>query len=170
MNYIFRNAEIQEIPDIWSILKSAIKRRKEDGSSQWQDGYPNPDVIKNDITKGVSFVLTENETIVGYTAILINDEPEYEKIEGTWLKDTSNDYVVFHRVAIAESHIGKGLAKKLMEHIEGYALSKEIYSIKADTNFDNNAMLKIFSNFGYVHCGKVYFRGTPRLAYEKVLK
>jgi hypothetical protein len=22
---------------------------KEDGSNQWQDGYPNPDVIQNDI-------------------------------------------------------------------------------------------------------------------------
>jgi hypothetical protein len=23
--------------------------RKEDGGNQWQDGYPNPDVIQNDI-------------------------------------------------------------------------------------------------------------------------
>jgi hypothetical protein len=27
------------------ILQQAIARRKADGSNQWQDGYPNPEVI-----------------------------------------------------------------------------------------------------------------------------
>jgi hypothetical protein len=69
----------------------------------------NPDGIQNDIDKNAGFVLTEGDTIIGYSALLINDEPAYEKLEGQWL---SGDYVVFHRVAISESHLGKGLAKK----------------------------------------------------------
>lgn len=150
---------------IWDILKHAIQRRKKDGSEQWQDGYPNPEVVKKDIEKGVGFVLTEHKTIIGYTAILINDEPEYEKIEGAWL--SNSDYVVFHRVAISNNHIGKGLSKKIMENIEEYALKNKIFSIKADTNFDNAAMLKLFKNFRYSYCGKVYLRGQPREAYEK---
>ena len=167
MNYIFRLAEISEIPLIWNILKKAIKRRKKDGSNQWQDGYPNPEVIKQDIEKRTGFVLIEEEIIVGYTAVLINDEPEYKRIEGTWL--TNGDFVVFHRIAISEKHIGKGLAKKIMKSIEEYALKNNIYSIKADTNFDNRAMLNIFKKFDYSYCGKVYFRGSPREAYEKTL-
>jgi len=168
MNYIFRLAEISEIPLIWDILKQAIKRRKEDGSNQWQNGYPNPELIKQDIEKRVGFVLIENEIIVGYTAVLINDEPEYEKIEGTWL--TNGNYVVFHRIAISEKHLGKGLAQKIIKSIEEYALKNNVYSIKADTNFDNNAMLKIFKKLNYSYCGKVYFRSSPRQAYEKILK
>lgn len=167
MNYVFRLAEMSEKNLIWDILKQAIKRRKKDGSEQWQDGYPNLDVIKEDIDKSVGFVLTENGNIVGYTAILINDEPEYEKIEGAWL--TNSDYVVFHRVAISENHLGKGLAKIIMKEIEDYALNNRIFSIKADTNFDNIAMLKIFEKFNYSYCGKVYLRGQPREAYEKKL-
>ena len=167
MNYLFRKAEISEKEMIWKILKQAIERRKKDGSEQWQDGYPNLDIINNDIEKGVGFVLTNHGNIVGYTAILINDEPEYEKIKGAWL--SNSDYVVFHRVAISENHLGKGLAKKLMEHIEDFALKNKIYSIKADTNFDNKAMLKIFENFNYSYCGQVFFRGQPREAYEKVI-
>jgi len=168
MNYIFRLAEIYEIPFIWDILKQAIKRRKEDGSNQWQNGYPNPEVIKQDIEKRVGFILTENKIIVGYTAVLINDEPEYERIEGTWL--TNGDFVVFHRIAISEKHLRKGLAKKIIKSIEEYALKNNIYSIKADTNFDNMAMLGLFKKFNYSYCGKVYFRGSPREAYEKMLK
>lgn len=167
MNHNLRKASISEIPQIWDILQQAIARRKEDGSNQWQDGYPNPEVIQNDIEKNAGFVLTEGETIVGYTALLINDEPEYEKIVGKWL--TNNDFVVFHRVAISENHLGKGLATKLVGFIEDFAISNNIYSIKADTNFDNFAMMKVFEKLGYVYCGEVYFRGSVRKAYEKII-
>lgn len=167
MEYSFRKALPIEIPRIWEILQQAISRRKNDGSNQWQDGYPNPEVIKADIEKGNGFVLVDGAEVVGYCAVLINDEPEYERIVGKWL--TNEDFVVFHRVAIAEEHLGKGLAKKMIQHIEGFALENNIHSVKADTNFDNKAMLSIFEKLGYTYCGKVYFRGSERRAFEKVL-
>jgi len=61
MNYYFRKAELSEIASIWEILQQAIQRRKEDGSQQWQDGYPNPEVIQKDIEKGEGFVLADGE-------------------------------------------------------------------------------------------------------------
>ena len=167
MNVRFRKAQISEISQIWDILRQAILRRKEDGSDQWQDGYPNPVVIQTDIEKGEGFVLILEETIVGYVAILINDEPEYARIEGEWL--TNNDFVVFHRVAISENHLGRGLSKLLIDCVEDYARMNNIYSIKADTNYDNIIMKKIFDKLGYIYCGEVYFRGSSRKAYEKVL-
>jgi len=167
MAYAFRKALITEQPGIWNILQQAIIRRKEDGSNQWQDGYPNPDVVKKDIETGTGFVLTEDDTIVGYAAVLINDEPAYAGIEGKWL--TNGDFVVVHRIAISQEHLGKGLSGKILQFIEDYALANDVYSIKVDTNFDNIAMMKIFEKQGYVYCGEVYFRGAPRRAYEKVL-
>lgn len=168
MNYHFRKAELSEIAPIWRILQQAVLRRKEEGSNQWQDGYPNPEVVQKDIERGDGFVLLSGETIIGYSAVLINNEPAYEKIEGNWL--TNDDFVVLHRVAISEKYLGKGFAKMILGYIEDFARSNNIYSIKADTNFDNIAMLKIFENSGYSYCGEVYFRGSARKAYEKVLK
>jgi len=167
MAYEFRKALITEQAPIWDILQQAIARRKEDGSRQWQDGYPNPDVVRKDIETGIGFVMTEGDTIVGYAAVLINDEPAYAGIEGKWL--TNEDFVVVHRVAISQDHLGNGLSGKMLTFIEDYAVSNGVYSIKADTNFDNMAMMKIFEKQGYVYCGEVYFRGSARRAYEKVL-
>ena len=166
-DYHFRKAKISEIPQIWNILQLAIIRRKEEGSNQWQDGYPNLQVVQKDIEKEAGFVLTNGETIVGYSAVLINDEPEYAKIEGKWL--SNDDFVVFHRVAISEEYLGKGCAQKMIGHIEDFAVNNNIYSVKADTNFDNIAMKKVFEKLGYTFCGHVYFRGSQRKAYEKVL-
>jgi hypothetical protein len=84
-------------------LKDAIARRKQDGSTQWQDGYPNPEIQK--ILKRPRIYFSFRETIIGYCAILINDEPAYKAIEGKWI--TNTDFVVVHRVAIATNHLAK---------------------------------------------------------------
>jgi hypothetical protein len=81
MSHNFRKATPSEIPQIWDILRKRQARRKEDGSNQWQDGYPNQTGYKT-IDKNAGFVLTEGDTIIGYSALLINDEPAYEKLEG----------------------------------------------------------------------------------------
>ena len=168
MDYQFRPAKSSEASEIWQILKDAIQRRKEDGSNQWQDGYPNMHVVKNDIERKIGFVLTQNDNVIGYTAVIINDEPDYINIQGKWL--TNQDFIVYHRVAISKKFLAKGMAKKMMKLIEEYALSKNIHSLKADTNHDNIPMLKIFEKMGYSFCGTVHIRQSPRKAYEKVLK
>jgi N-acetylglutamate synthase-like GNAT family acetyltransferase len=168
MIYHFRTASINDIPIIWTILQQAILRRKNDGSNQWQDGYPNLTVIQNDIKNGYGHVLLEGENIIGYCAIAINDEPEYLKIDGSWL--TNADFVVFHRVAISTAYLGKNLSKKMIDFIEGYATNHNIKSLKADTNYDNFAMMKILGKSGFKFCGIVYFRGSQRRAYEKILE
>ncbi len=168
MNLQFRKATIHEIPQIWEILQKAIERRKQDGSNQWQDGYPNPEIVKSDIENEAGYVLLDGETIVGYWAMMINDEPAYNDIQGNWL--STRDFVVFHRVAICANYLGRGLAKKMLNYIDAFALKHQIYSVKADTNYDNIAMMRVFEKSGYVYCGEVFFRGSPRKAYEKVLE
>lgn len=168
MEISFKKANSEDTLVIWNILQQAIARRKADGSKQWQDGYPNESVIQDDINKNAGFVLTENDKVIGYCAVLINDEPEYANIQGKW--KTNGDFVVYHRVAIAESHLGKGLAKEMLKFIEQFALENKIYSIKADTNYDNAAMLALFEKLGYEYCGEVFFRESARKAFEKTLR
>lgn len=167
IQYTFRKAGLQDQAAVWEILQEAIVRRKQDGSNQWQDGYPNPQVVLKDIEAGAGYVLLRAEEIIGYCAVLINDEPAYAGIEGKWL--TEGDFLVVHRIAVASKYAGQGLARKILEFIEEVAIAESIFSIKADTNFDNAPMMKTFDKMGYVYCGEVYFRGSPRRAYEKIL-
>lgn len=167
MDYKFEKALIDQADQIWKILSDAINRRKDDGSNQWQDGYPNSAVLKADLEKGNGYVIMDDQVIAGYCAIIINDEPAYEDIEGKW--QTDSDFIVFHRVAVAQQYLRKGMSKLLLKSIEQFAADKQIVSIRADTNFDNTAMLAVFEQMGYKYCGEVHFRGSPRKAFEKVL-
>jgi GNAT superfamily N-acetyltransferase len=162
-----RKAEMTDRDVIWDILQQAIERRRKDGSTQWQNGYPNIDTVESDITKGFGYVLTVDGEIAVYAALILNDEPAYSTIEGAWL--SNGEFVVVHRVAVDEKFAGQGMTKKLFDHIEGFTKSHGIQSIKVDTNFDNIAMLKILESKGYTYCGEVYLAGGIRKAFEKII-
>lgn len=162
-----REAQITEVGQIWEIIQQAIERRRKEGSTQWQNGYPNRDTIESDIKKHFGYVLTVEDEIAVYTALIMNDEPAYSSIEGAWLSD--GEFVVIHRVAVNEKFAGKGMVKILFDKIEDFTRSQNIKSIKVDTNFDNLAMLKILESKGYSYCGEVMLAGGMRKAFEKII-
>jgi GNAT superfamily N-acetyltransferase len=166
-NLKFRRAEISDREEVWEILQQGILRRKLEGSSQWQDGYPNLQTIDNDIENGFGVVFCVEEKIAAYAAFIFENEPAYEVIEGKWLSDYS--YLVIHRVAVSKCFLGKGLATEIFKNAENIAETKNYFSIRVDTNFDNHAMLKILKKLKYSYCGEVYFRGFARRAFEKLL-
>lgn len=164
---ILRKATFSEAPIIWNILQQAIEQRKQDGSEQWQHGYPNEQTVQDDLTNGYAYVLVDNEVIIVYAAIVFGIEPAYTDIKGKWL--TNDDYAIVHRVAVSNAAKGKGIATLLFKMIEDLCLQQKVYSIKVDTNFDNIPMLKIMDKLNYTYCGEIFFIGAMRKAYEKVL-
>lgn len=165
---ILRLANSAQGETIWSILQDAIAQRKKDGSDQWQNGYPNMDTVINDIEQGYGYVVMENDTILAYAAIIFGIEPNYIEITGNWLSE--DPYAAIHRVGTSELYKGKGIATKLFELIEALCKSKNTYSIKVDTNFDNKQMLRILEKLDYTYCGEIFFSGASRKAYQKILK
>jgi GNAT superfamily N-acetyltransferase len=162
-----RLAEMAELDTIWEILQDAIAQRKRDGSQQWQQGYPNLETVTKDIQDGYGYVVEEDAEVVAYAAIIFGVEPNYAKITGKWLSE--GDYAVVHRVATAEAVKGKGVATQLFILIEELSRSKGIFSIKVDTNFDNQPMLRILEKLSYTYCGEIFFGGATRMAFEKLL-
>lgn len=164
---VLRKAERAELPAIWEIIQHAIEQRRLDGSRQWQDGYPNPGTLETDLEQGYAYVLEENGELLLYVAVIFEPEPAYAAIEGQWLTD--GPYMVLHRVAASPKAIGRNIGTIFFRMAEDLCRAHGVPSIKVDTNFDNKPMLRILEKLGYTYCGEVYFRGSARRAYEKVL-
>lgn len=164
---MLRKAVYSELPAIWEILQQAIQQRKQDGSQQWQNGYPNEQTVRDDIANGYAYVLVDNSTIIAYAAIIVGVEPAYNELIGKWL--TNNEYVVVHRLATANECKQKGIATHLLCEVERICVEQKVYSIKVDTNFDNVPMIKMLDKLNYTYCGEVYYNGAPRRAYEKII-
>ncbi len=162
-----RQANIDDLPAIWQILQDAIAKRKAEGSSQWQNGYPNLKTIRQDIQLQYGFVLEDKNEICAYAAVIFNDEPTYETIQDKWLSE--GEFAVIHRIATARDKRGKGYATKMLLLIEDYCTQKGIPSIKIDTNHDNEDMLHILEKLQYTYCGIIFTEeGEERKAFEKI--
>lgn len=166
-NIIFRTAHESDLSTIWEIITFAKEVRRREGSSQWQDGYPDIDTIRLDIVDRKGYLLLCNDEVCGYMAVVLDGEPAYDDIEGCWL--SNRPYTTVHRMAVSSQAKGKGLGYTMLLKAEEISLANSIYSIRVDTNYDNTAMLHIFEKLGYVYCGEVYYRGNPRKAFEKLL-
>ena len=105
--------------------------------------------------------------VVAYGAVVFDGEPAYDAIEGAWLTD--GDYVVLHRMAVADGEKGRGVATEFMRCVEAMACGRGTGSMRVDTNFDNRYMLRMLGRLGFVYCGKVRYRSGERLAFEKTL-
>lgn len=168
LGFTFRRALAEEADAIWGIIQEAIDKRKEEGSRQWQDGYPNLDVVREDIEKGQGYVsLNAEGELTGYLALIYDGEPAYEAIADQWL--TNRPFSVVHRIAVSQGKYVKGQATWMLEQAEAQSLKDGFLSLKVDTNFDNTGMLRVLEKLGYVYCGEVHFRGSARKAFEKKL-
>ena len=105
--------------------------------------------------------------VIAYGAVVFDGEPAYDAIEGAWLTD--GEYVVLHRMAVADGEKGRGVATEFMRRVEAMAHGRGTGSMRVDTNFDNRYMLRMLGRLGFVYCGKVRYRSGERLAFEKPL-
>lgn len=137
--------------------------RRNGNSTQWSNGYPQREIIVNDIQNGDFYCICDNDNVVGCFSFIIGDDPTYSKIEkGEWT-DTSLVYGTIHRLACApRQHL---IARQCIEWCE-----QQVNSLRADTHADNIIVQHILEKLNFRYCGIIYVAdGTPRKAYQKLI-
>lgn len=127
--------------------------------TQWTEGYPGRNLLREDILGGNSYVLEEKGTIVGTFSFILGDEPTYQRIEnGAWHFD--KPYGTIHRLASDGS--ARGIARACFT----YCLDQIDY-LRIDTHRDNHTMQAAIQKFGFQKCGTIFVRGRAEwIAYD----
>ncbi|MGX4686637.1 GNAT family N-acetyltransferase [Vagococcus sp. JNUCC 83] len=165
-----RLAEKKDMSLIETIIDEAKEVLRKNGSPQWQEGKPNKEMIISDMENKFGYVLIYQGNIVGYLA-MINQEDEDYKILDNWEK--KDNYVVIHRVAISSDYQGKGLANYFFSNIISIAISKGYSSIRIDTHRVNLSMQHLLKKFKFVYRGIVFVESDidgERFAYELLME
>lgn len=164
----FRKTVGADINNIMNIIKQAQDYFREQGINQWQNGYPNVETIRNDITNQHSYVLLKDNKIVATTAVSFDGEKTYDSIyEGEWI--SNSEYAVIHRIAVDNTYKGSGLSSKIIREVEELCLNKGVHSIKVDTHEENISMQKLLKKNKFQYCGIIYLEDkSKRIAFEKL--
>ncbi len=167
-DFVFRIATEADLVPVCEILRLAVTKMLAEGKCQWDESYPNAAHVRDDMGKGIGYVMELNGEVVAYGAVTFDGEPAYDELEGCWL--SRGEYVVLHRLAVRRDLGGRGIGTRVLTAVGNLALARGVTSFKVDTNFDNTAMLGLLRKLGFTYCGEVrYGRGT-RMAFEKLLE
>lgn len=155
-----RKSTVEDIDSIMRIFASAKKFMDAQGNkTQWENGYPNEELLRADIQSGNNYVITENGAAAGTFSFIIGEDPTYKVIKnGSWHYDMP--YGTIHR--LASNGTVRGISKACFE----YCLEQTDY-LRIDTHKDNISMRTAIEKFGFLQCGNIYVRnGSERIAYD----
>ena len=160
----FKLARGEDVSGIMAIIQEAQAHLKILGIDQWQNNYPNLEIISQDINDKALFVYVDNGQIVGTMSVYAYDEV-YDSIMGEWLNN--NPYKVIHRIALSDSHINQHLIEEMINFVFSHF---QIKDIRIDTHPLNKPMIRSLERQGFVNCGIVHVKtdsDSLRFAYHK---
>ncbi|MBQ4070960.1 MAG: GNAT family N-acetyltransferase [Clostridia bacterium] len=130
--------------------------------TQWLVGGPSRATLLEDIERGGSYVVEEDGEILAVFYFKREKDPTYTEIhEGRWLD--GEEYAVIHRIAVADSARGRGVASFVFSEC-----FKMHPNLKIDTHRDNIPMQRALYRSGFVRCGIIYLEnGEERFAFQK---
>ena len=164
-------AQKTDLASIMKAIKCAQKYLAGLGIDQWQDGYPNEEIILKDIQHNESYlVINDRNESIGTTMFSLRLEPTYNNIEGNWLTEGLVKYGVIHRMAVDDQFRSSGFSRFVFDYFENLLIEKGIISMRIDTHEENQVMQGLLKKRGYHYCGIIYLEsGSKRLAFEKLL-
>ena len=167
-----RKTTLGDLDSLMEIFDEARATIAALGIDQWQNGYPNRDVIIADMKKIQSYCVLSDGEICGTFALIKDGEPTYNEIfNGKWLTgDEREHYFAIHRVAISVKRRGKGVSTEIINYCSEKAKAAGKASLRIDTHKGNIVMRKMLEKHGFIHCGTIYLEsGDERVAYEKIV-
>ncbi len=165
--YRFRRACADDLGRIEEIVHAAQRRLRESGIDQWQNGYPNREVIERDMALGYGRVVCLAGRVVAYGALTYDGESAYNDLQGEGWLTSDGEYLTIHRLCVADEVLGLGVGRLFFAFSEGEARAR-VASVRVDTHPHNRIMQHLLTRLNYRYCGTVKYESL-RWAYEKLL-
>lgn len=157
------------IPDIMRLLSECIKDMDKSGIRQWGDFYPTIDIVTEDVHSKSMYVTKHESQCIGIIALSEKQNAQYKQVK--WLTDLGRVLVVY-RLAVHPEWQHQGIARRLMDFAEQFAVENNYDSIRLDAYSGNPRAVRFYERRGYKKVGQVYFpkRDMPFYCFEKVLE
>ena len=159
-----RQAVTADLPDIQKVYDAARGFMRAHGNpTQWAGGYPQEELLLQDIEKKQLYVCVEKGQIVGSFAFIPGIDPTYLVIEqGDWHEN--RPYAAIHKVA------SNGQVKGVTRACFDFCSARCDY-LRMDTHHDNLPMQNAMKKYGFRQCGIIHLAdGSPRVAFDYLRK
>lgn len=162
--YIIRKAVLSDLDAMMDIFEKGKQIMRSDGNmTQWTGGYPDRELVTNEIRRGNSYMVLNSDGFpVATFALILTDDPTYKVIyNGRWTDDVL-PYGTIHRISSRPDFTD--VARQCFEFAWNVRPN-----LRVDTHADNHIMQHVLLKNGFKYCGIIHLAsGDDRLAYQKV--
>ena len=164
-----RKGNIKDIDAIMSMYNSCVNGMIHMGIDQWDETYPNRNIILEDLKQKTYFVAIKDSLIVGGVNIDALQDDSYLSIN--W-KDKKNAFLSVHRLAVDKKYWDQNIGKNLMLFAEELVKKKKLNSIRLDTYSGNPKAMNFYKQLGYHQLGYIYLKEGKNEYYcfEKIIQ
>lgn len=166
MDIYFKQAEHEELDRIAEIFQAATEYMNQNGILQWDEIYPDKEILSQDIIKNQLFVGMADEEIV--TAYVLNQDEHMQYENGNW-EYPEDSYYILHRLCVNPQCQNMGIGTLTVEYIENKLQSEGIQSLRLDAFTQNPYALRMYEKLGYKTVGYAYYRKGKFCLMEKHL-
>ena len=165
MNFI--QAQERDFNLVYEMMIRAREKLFSEKIYQWDERYPKPDMIKNDLLNGyTSLVRLEGKTIAFFTSNSICEDDVHNNIN--WIYN-GNKWIILHRLCIDPDYQNDGLGQQILKKFENQSKKDGFESIRIDVFSTNNKAIHIYEKFKYKRVGIAVCERGPFYIYEKKL-
>ena len=166
---IIRKANKEDLENIMKMYKSCVTGMLENGIEQWDNTYPNTEIISEDLNVGTYYVSEMDGAIIGGINIDKNQDDTYLALD--W-EDKSDSFLVVHRLGVKEEFWNKKIGKDLMLFTEKLVIETGMKSIRLDTYSGNPKAMEFYRRLGYRELGTINLKLNKNEYYcfEKIIK
>ena len=153
-NVTMRPAGPTDMQAVYAVYRDAIDDMNARGIPQWDELYPTPAILDDDLAQGQLFVGETDNGVVA--AVVLNEvcDPQYRN--GQW--QGNGPYVIVHRLCVSPAAQGGGVGRGLMTAVEAWAKENGYREIRLDAFSINPQALRMYDRLGYAKRGEANWR------------
>lgn len=166
LSLIYSKAKTEDIEKVFSIFSAAIKHMEEQEIHQWDEIYPDLQIISEDISKNQMYIGKKD----GKPAVcfVLSEECDEEYKNGKWQWPDAR-FCVIHRLCVSPDFQNQGIAGETLNYIEKLCKSQGYDSIRLDCFIENPYSRKLYDKAGYSVVGYADWRkGRFELREKKI--
>lgn len=159
-------ANASDAPEVMAIITRCVAEMRRQGIQQWDEIYPDFEIVESDIRSNSLFVIRDADQCVA--AICLNEVQPEQYIPLPW-QIISRRVLVIHRLCVDPLLQQRGAARALMDFAESFAREHSFGSIRLDAYTGNPRALALYERRGYQRVAETVFprRPLPFACFEK---
>lgn len=165
---IYKKGKIEELHDIFEVFTEAVETMNRLNIMQWDEVYPNIDILREDIMKEQLYVGRILNDIAAVFVLSNDFDEQYNN--GRW-KCTDAHFMVVHRLCVRPKFQNCGIGTNMLHYIDEELSRNGIESIRLDVFSQNPYSLKMYARAGYEKVGEAHWRkGLFYLMEKRILE